>query len=83
MTQRKVFLKYSQFGIIQSSMLFFLNLFNLKKTIVYFIPKNYPIVGVGDPISIRLNDSMNRPSDYGVFERLEILNELSKEAKKR
>ena len=54
----------------------------LKNDIIYFIPKNYPIVGVGDPITIRLNDSMNRPSDFGVFERLEILNEVSKDVKK-
>jgi glycosyltransferase involved in cell wall biosynthesis len=54
----------------------------LKNDIIYFIPKNYPIVGVGDPITIRLNDYMNRPSDFGVFERLEILNEVSKDVKK-
>jgi len=39
----------------------------------YLVPKNYPIIGIGDPISIRINDNMNRPMDYGVFERFDML----------
>ena len=43
--------------------------------IFYFVPSKYPIIGVGDPISIRIDDTMERPLDFGVFERLDILYE--------
>lgn len=55
------------------------NAINLSKSfdIYYLVPDNYPIIGIGDPISIRINDSANRPLDYGVFERLDILYDKS------
>ena len=51
---------------------------SINNDIIYLIPKYFPIVGNHDSITTVINDDMNRPTDYGIFERLEILLEVSK-----
>ena len=51
---------------------------SIKNDIIYFIPKKFPVIGNHDSISTIINDDMNRPKDFGIFERLKILLEVSK-----
>ena len=51
---------------------------SINNDIIYLIPKYFPIVGNHDSITTVINDDMNRPTDFGIFERLEILLESSK-----
>ena len=50
----------------------------IKNDIIYFVPKKFPVIGIHDSILTIINDDMNRPKDFGIFERLEILLEVSK-----
>lgn len=51
---------------------------SIENDILYFIPKHFPNVGNHDSVTTAINDDMNRPDDFGIFERLEILLESSK-----
>lgn len=50
----------------------------LENDVIYFKPQNCPIIKFNDDIMTMINDSMNRPKDFGVFERVKILNDVSK-----
>lgn len=43
----------------------------------------YVIVGELDNIEVRVSDAMNRPNDYGIIERIDILESISKQLPKR
>ena len=50
----------------------------LENDVIYFKPQNFPIIRFNDDIMTMINDAMNRPKDFGVFERIEILYDVSK-----
>ena len=50
----------------------------LENGVIFFKPQNCPIIRFNDDIMTMTNDAMNRPKDFGVFERLKILNDFSK-----
>lgn len=56
---------------------------SLNHNLLYFTPKNYPIMGIYDSIDTSINDSMGRPIDFGIIERLEILIDVSKKITKQ
>ena len=56
---------------------------SLKYSLLYLIPKNYPIIGAYDSINTVINNDMGRPIDFGVIERLQILIDVSKKITKQ
>ena len=56
---------------------------SLNNSLLYLIPKNYPIIGAYDSIDTAINNDMGRPIDYGIIERLEILIDVSKKITKQ
>ena len=56
---------------------------SLNNSLLYLVPKNYPIMGTYDSIDTAINDDMGRPIDYGIIERLEILMDVSKKITKQ
>ena len=51
---------------------------SLRHDILYFIPNKMPVLGNYDTLEDAINNSMGRPLDFGVLERLSILIEESK-----
>jgi glycosyltransferase involved in cell wall biosynthesis len=50
----------------------------LENDVTYFKPQHCPIIRFNDDIMTMTNDAMNRPKDFGVFERIKTLNDVSK-----